>query len=91
METKMKRTLYMLMLIIAATFLGDILGGMAKGSLKWLGYSKYIEFDPGTFINTDFFKLTFGIYISLNVCQLILILISFFVYYKTVGKLIAGK
>lgn len=91
METKMKRTLYMIILIISAIFFGDLLGGVATGAFKWLGYSKSFSINPNTFIDSDVFKLTFGIFISFNVCQVLLVLLAFFVYYKTASKLIAGK
>ncbi|MBR4626221.1 MAG: DUF4321 domain-containing protein [Ruminococcus sp.] len=87
----MKKTLYMVLLIIAASFLGDLLGGAAYGSLKWLGYSKTLKFDPGTFIDTDSFKLAFGFFLNFNVCQVLLVLVAVYVYYKTAPKLITGK
>ncbi len=83
----MKRTLYMMLLIIAATFLGDLIGDYADGSLSWLGYTKTLKFDPGTFINTDTFKLAFGFFLCFNVCQVLLVLTAVFVFYKTAPKL----
>ncbi len=87
----MKKTLYMLVLIISAIFFGDLIGGVAGGVFKWLGYSQSFTLNPGTFIDSEVFKLTFGIFISFNVCQVLFVLIAFFVYYKTASKLIAGK
>lgn len=87
----MKRTLYMLVLLIAAIFFGDLIGGVSGGAFKWLGYSKAFTFNPGTFIDSDVFKLTFGIFVSFNVCQVLFVLLAFFIYYKTAPKLIAGK
>ncbi|HEZ7985976.1 MAG TPA: DUF4321 domain-containing protein [Ruminococcus sp.] len=87
----MKKTLYMLVLIISAIFFGDLIGGVAGGVFKWLGYSKSFTFNPGTFIDSEVFKLTFGIFISFNVCQVLFVLTAFFIYYKTAPKLIAGK
>jgi len=87
----MKKTLYMVLLVLAASFLGDIIGSNAYGSLKWLGYSKTLKFDPGTFIDTDSFKLAFGFFLSFNVCQILLVLAAVMVYYKTAPKLITGK
>ena len=83
----MKRTLYMMLLIIAATFLGDLIGDYADGSLSWLGYTKTLKFDHGTFINTDTFKLAFGFFLCFNVCQVLLVLTAIFVFYKTAPKL----
>jgi hypothetical protein len=87
----MKKTLYMILLILSAIFLGDVIGGQSYGSMKWLGYSKTIKFDPGTFIDTDSFKLTFGFFICFNVCQVLLVLLAVGIYYKTAPKLISGK
>ena len=91
METKMKRTLYMLVLLIAAIFFGDLIGSVSAGAFRWLGYSKSFTFNPGTYIDSDVFKLTFGIFVSFNVCQVLFVLLAFFIYYKTAPKLIAGK
>jgi hypothetical protein len=42
-------------------------------------------------IDTDVLKLAFGIYIKANVAQILFLLLSLFVYYKTAPKLIPGK
>lgn len=89
----MKKTLYMIVLVVSAIVGGSLIGSAAQnaGSLKWLGYSKSFDFQPGTFINTDVLKLNFGFYISFNVAQILLVLLAIFVYYKTAPKLITGK
>ncbi len=87
----MKHALYMLLLVVSSLILGGFIGNAATGSLKWLGYSKYFKFMPESYIiDTDVLKFNFGIYISINVAQVILLLIAMFVYYKTAPKLIAG-
>ena len=74
----MKKTLYMLLLIITAIVSGSLIGKAAKGSLKWLGYSKTFSFlRDGNIIDTEVFKLNFGF------C----ILVAIFVYYKSASKL----
>ncbi len=87
----MKKSLYMIVLIAAAVVLGSLIGNVVFGSLKWLGYSRVFSFEPGTFINIDVLKLTFGITVQFNVAQIILVLVAIFVYYKTAPKLIPGK
>ena len=42
-------------------------------------------------IDTDVIQLAFGIYIKLNLGQVLFILLALFIYYKTVAKLIPGK
>ncbi len=87
----MKKTLYMIVLLIAAIFFGDLCGKNNIPGLTWLGKSKSIDFDPDTFINTDVLRLKFGIFINFNVCQVIFVLIALLVFYKTAPKLISGK
>lgn len=89
----MKKTLYMIVLIVSAIVGGSLIGSAAQnaGSLKWLGYSKSFDFQPGTFINTEVLQLSFGFYISFNIAQILLVLVAIFVYYKTAPKLITGK
>lgn len=87
----MKKTLYMIVLILSAVFFGDLCGKVDLPGLTWLGYSKSLSFDPDTFINTDVFKLKFGIYICFNIAQVIFVLVALLVFYKTAPKLIPGK
>lgn len=87
----MKKTLYMIMLIIVACVLGELIGNAAYGSLAWLGYTTGFNFQPGTFINTNVLTLSFGISLYVNIAQILLILVAIYVYYKTAPKLITGK
>lgn len=87
----MKKSLYMIVLIAAAVVLGSLIGNVALGSLGWLGYSRTFSFEPGTFIDIDVLRLTFGITVTFNVAQILLVLVAILVYYKTAPKLIQGK
>ena len=89
----MKKTLYMILLVFSAIIGGGLIGSAADkaGILKWLGYSQSFSFQPGTFINTSVLKMNFGIDVSFNVAQVLLMLIAVFIYYKTAPKLVAGK
>ena len=62
----MKKALYMTLLLAAACLLGGLIGGAAKGYWSFLGTKIGFEFEPGNFLRTDFFSLTFGISLSLN-------------------------
>lgn len=88
----MKKTLYMMLLCISGLILGGLIGNASTGTFKWLGYSKTLKFMPESFIiDTDVFKLDFGIYFSACVAQILFLLVAVFVYYKTAPKLFPGK
>lgn len=86
----MKKTLYFLLLFICALVIGGIIGSVASGSFAWLGLSRGFDFNPGTFINTEAFSLTFGISLHVSVAQVIFILIAIGTYIKTVGAVAGG-
>lgn len=85
----MKYALYMFFLALCAIILGGMLGNMviAIDGLSWLGYSKTFAFEPGTFLNLDVIKLTFGLTITINIAQIFLLVASIIVYYKTAPKI----
>ena len=87
----MKKALYMTLLLAAACLLGGLIGGAAKGYWSFLGTMSGFEFEPGNFLRTDFFSLTFGISLSLNLAQIALMLVAIFVFYKTAPKFITSK
>ena len=79
----MKKALYMTLLLAAACLLGGLIGGAAKGYWSFLGTKIGFEFEPGNFLRTDFFSLTFGISLSLNLAQIALMLDAEFDSYYT--------
>ncbi|EWM55280.1 DUF4321 domain-containing protein [Ruminococcus flavefaciens] len=87
----MKKTLYFLLLLICAVVMGGILGQVDSGVFSWLGYSVKMRFEPGTFIDTDFLSLTFGISMKICVAQVICIIIAIYAYIKTVPKVCPDK
>lgn len=89
----MKQTLYMIFLVVCAIVFGGMLGNMVIGTdgLSWLGYAKTLAFEPGTFINIEVLRLTFGISITINVSQLILMIVAFLVYHNTAPKFFPAK
>ena len=87
----MKKTLYMIILLIAACAIGGLIGNIATGYWAWLGKTFGIDFQPGNFLRTDVISLTFGVTFQINIAQIILILVAILVFYKTAPKLISGK
>ena len=90
----MKRVIYMSFLSISAIVLGGFIGSLIgdTAGLGWLGYSKTFAFEPGTFIDVDVFRLTFGVSITVNIAQIIMLIIAIIVFYNTAPKLFtSGK
>ena len=92
MEIKMKNTIYLLFLSVSAIILGGLLGEGVAGmeGLKWLSYSGTFAFEPGTFLNLNVMKLTFGVTFTINVAQILFLIAAMLIYYKTASK-IFGK
>jgi len=88
----MKKVLYMIVLIIGAILLGRIIGNAvsASGSASWLASTINIDIQPGTFINFEVLTVTFGMHLELSTIQIFLMLVCFFIYYKTAPKLFGG-
>ncbi len=84
---KFKRTIYIVILVIAAITLGRLIGSHADGELAWLAYNLAFSFTPGELLDIDILQLTFGISVNINVAQIILLLLALFVDYKTSSKL----
>ena len=84
----MKKTALFILLILTAIFLGSILGnGVADiNFLCWLDYGKSISIDN---VSVDLIIITFsfGCTFSINIAQLILMLIAFLVYPKAAAAL----
>ncbi len=87
----MKKGLLMTVLIITAIVLGGLIGEACYSisALDWLSYSKVFSFNPGTF-DINILTITFGLTVSVNVAQLILIFTAIFAYYKLAPKIIGG-
>lgn len=85
----MKYAVYMSFLTVFALVLGGMLGNKAISTegFSWLGYSKTFSFEPGTFLDIDILQLSFGLSITINVAQLLLIAVAIFIYYKTAPKI----
>ena len=88
----MNKVIYMSFLAISSIVLGGFFGGLVEGTpgLGFLGYSKTFAFEPGT-LSLEVFSLTFGVSFSINISQILLIIIAIIVYYNTAPKLFAPK
>lgn len=84
----MKKTALFIILILTAIFLGSILGNGVEnvGFLHWLNYSKSLSLDN---VSVDLIIITFsfGCTFSINIAQLILMLVAFLVYPKASAAL----
>lgn len=79
----MKKTCLFIILIITAVFIGALIGSGSQdiSFLHWLAYSKSLSLDNIS-IDLVIIQLSFGCSFSINVAQLILMLVAFFVYPK---------
>lgn len=79
----MKNKLVLIFLILTAAIVGGILGELTVGmyGLSWLSYGKTIGFDTVSF-DVVFMDFTLGLHFSLNVAQVILLLVALLVHKK---------
>lgn len=79
----MKNKLVFIFLVLTAAVLGGVIGELTVGmyGLSWLAYGKTIGFDTVS-LNIIFMDLTFGLHFSLNVAQVILLLIALLIHKK---------
>ena len=84
----MKKTLYLLLLLICGLVIGGFIANEASGAFAWLGWSGGFNFNPGTFIDTDVISLTFGLSINISIAQVIGIIIAIYAYIKTAPKVV---
>lgn len=88
----MKNGIYMFFLAVCGIILGGLLGDVVAGTegLRWLAYSGTFAFEPGTFLNLNVLRLTFGVTFTINVAQILFLVTAIIIYYKTSAK-ICGK
>ncbi len=79
----MKTKILLIGLLIAGAIIGALLGQTVSGvdALKWLAYSKDISVSPFT-INLVIIKFTFGFDFSMNIAQVLCMVIAIAVYPK---------
>ena len=88
----MKKVLYMSFLAVSAIVFGGFISSLIGETpgLGWLSYSKTFAFEPGTFLDFDFLRLTFGVSLTVSIAQILLMIAAIVVYYNTAPKLFAG-
>lgn len=81
MKKTIIRTLLLIILLLLAIVLGKVIGNVTAGVayLSWLGLSAQFGLAPAT-IDLAVVTLTFGLQISLNVAQAILLLLAILAY-----------
>ena len=81
MKKALIRTLLLVILLLLAIVLGKVIGSVTAGVsfLSWLGLSATFGLAPAT-LDLAVVTVTFGLQISLNVAQAILLLIAILVY-----------
>ncbi len=79
----MKNKILLIMLILAGAIVGSIAakGAVNSDMLSWLAYSKDIGIDP-TRIDLIIINFTVGLHFSMNVAQIIFMLIAIAIYPK---------
>ena len=84
----MKKTLYLLLLLICGLVIGAFIANEASGAFAWLGWSGGFNFNPGTFVDTDVISVTFGLSINISIAQIICVIVSIYAYIKTAPKVV---
>ena len=81
---KFKRNLVFLLLILAAIVLGSVVADLVRGvsGLSWLSYGISFGIGSGNPLVLDLYvlTLTFGLAFSVNIAQIIFIVIAFLIY-----------
>lgn len=81
MRNKFLRNLLLIVLLLLAVILGKIIGDAVPGVsfLSWLGEGAKFGFAPFT-LNLAILELTLGFQFSINIAQILLIIIAIFVF-----------
>jgi len=81
MKRKLIKTLLLIVLLLLAVVLGMVIGNVCKeiNGLSWLSLSATFGLQPAT-VDLAVMQLTFGLTVSVNVAQAILLLIAILVY-----------
>ncbi len=91
MKNNFKRNLAFIFFFLAGVLAGNIIADICHGTkyFDWLSFGKTIGFgaDSPVVIDLIIFEMTFGISFSVNVAQIITVIIALFAYSKTCKKL----
>ncbi|MDR0983438.1 MAG: DUF4321 domain-containing protein [Ruminococcus sp.] len=86
---RFRNAVVLLILLLTAFVGGDALAKLLGGvdGLHWLTYGGTIGFPKPFVVDLNAFWMTFGFTISLNLCQIILLLIAVLSYKRILGLL----
>ena len=86
----MKKILYFALLLIGGIILGSLIAERTVNtSLEWLSFSGGFEFPADKpLLNFTIFTITIGFSFTINIAQLMMIMLAIFVYYKTAPKIV---
>ncbi|MDE6035880.1 MAG: DUF4321 domain-containing protein [Ruminococcus sp.] len=86
----MKKILYLALLLIGGIILGSLIAERTVNtSLEWLSFSGGFEFPADKpLLNFTIFTITIGFSFTINIAQLMMIMLAIFTYYKTAPKLV---
>ena len=86
----MKKILYLALLLIGGIILGSLIAERTVNtSLEWLSFSGGFEFPADKpLLNFTIFTITIGFSFTINIAQLMMIMLAIFIYYKTAPKLV---
>lgn len=87
MNSGFKKTIAFLFFLLAGVVLGSVIANICSGVpfLEWLSYTKTVGIDTGAPVILDLivFKLAFGFTMSVNIAQIICVIIALIAYNKT--------
>ncbi len=87
---KAKRTFLFIIFIISGIVLGTLIGSLASNSsaMSWLSYGLNFGINSASpmVIDLHIITLTFGLGVSINLAQIIFVLLSLFIYSVTYKK-----
>lgn len=83
----MKKSWYMLILIVCALVVGGIIADHAYGSFAFLAEGGGLSINPATFSLANVMSITFGFNFHISVAQVLALITAFVVYYKTSAKI----
>lgn len=83
----MKKSWYMLILIICALVVGSIVADHAYGSFSFLGEGGGFNINPTTVSLANVLSITFGFSFYISIAQVLAVISAFIVYCKTSAKI----
>jgi len=76
---KNRNPLILLLLIVVGLVIGGVIGDVFRDTIKWLGLSRPIGFNPVT-IDLNIIQFTIGFMMKINLASAIGLIISMFIF-----------